>query len=364
MNPQNCALLVISYGGPEQREDVIPFIENILVGKNGKNGKNVPRERIEQAAQKYYLFDGISPVNEETRRLIAALLQKSYESGKYKSSSSFAEQSSLGEQINMLPIYWGNLYWHPMLEETITAMVAEGIQNVIVFCTVPFASPQMFCKYTESLKNAVRKTGRDDLDMEVTRLFFNHPLFVEAVADRIVETLAHLIDWENQPPSNERDQILSKLPDRETIGILFTAHSVPFVGDKDRVYRNQLEETAGLVIRTLGPGFSWELAYQSRGGGAKDSWIGPDIMDFATNDKKTVIVCPIGFMLENIELLYDLDHEFATRCDSLGVRYLRTETVGYTSKIVTMIRELIAERISPLSPRRFVGTLGIFSENH
>ncbi|MDR1958120.1 MAG: ferrochelatase [Planctomycetaceae bacterium] len=326
MEHSDCALLLVSYGGPEQMEDVFPFIQNILAGKN------VPMSRIEQAARKYELFNGVSPVNEECRGLLTAYLS-----------------SKMG-QTATIPIYWGNLYWHPLLPETLTAMARDGVRKVVAFCTVPFASPESFQKYTDAIQSAQKQTGlTGGMEIRTTRIFHDHPLFTEASALTILETFASLENNGTKIPKLEdKDSLLEKLPQPETVKLIFTAHSLPQNEDKNQIYRRQLLDTADKIAQTLNLArfhIDWELMFQSRGGGSEENWIGPDVRTVEKEDKKTLIFCPFGFMLENIELLYDLDIEVRERCEALGLHYLRTQAVGCSRPVIRMIHELTAEII-------------------
>lgn len=263
-----------------------------------------------------------------------------------------------------LPVYWGNLFWHPMLDDTIAGMAEEGIRRVIAFCTVPFGTAHSTRSYDRAIETAVKKTGVHDFTVRQTRRFYDHPLFVSTMADRLAETFAMRIDWGDElPPRNDRTAVLNRLPDAGAYFVVFTAHSVPLGDAELESYETQLKRSCSRVAELLQLdrfGIDWAVAYQSRSV-AHGSWCGPDVSELVKSlperspGKKTVVACPIGFMLENMELLCDLDVELRRLCESLGLAYDRTLPVSGHRKTIAMIRELVAELVSPLVPRRTLG---------
>jgi protoporphyrin/coproporphyrin ferrochelatase len=299
------ALLLVSFGGPERREDVIPFLEHVL------SGRNVPRERLLQVAQHYYDFDGRTPINAQNRALIAALTREFAERGPH------------------LPIYFGNRNWHPLLPDTLRQMAADGVTRALAFVTSAFSSYSGCRQYRENIEQA----GGPPVDK--LRVFYNHPKFIEAMADRCQTALASL------PGAR----------------LIFTAHSIPLSMARTSRYEEQLRESCRLVAGQLGC-VDWRLVYQSRSGPPNQPWLEPDIGDHLKQlDAKEVVIAPIGFLSDHMEVIYDLDTEARRLCHSLGIRMERAATVGVHPKFVSMIRDLVLERTEG-APRRALGDHG------
>jgi len=352
------ALLIVSYGGPEGPDEVRPFLENILCGSH------VSQEQFNAAAAKYHAIGGISPVNEECRSLIGGLL-RGVDDGLWLSCNSVEPcVDEIFAKVKELPVYWGNLFWHPLLENTIAGMADEGIRRVIAFCTVPFGTEHSTQSYSRAIDAAVKKANVPDFVVQQTRLFYDHPLFISTVADRLTETSAMHIDWKNAlPPRDDRPAIFRCLPDAASYFVVFTAHSVPVTDAEVDSYQSQLKQACSRVadlLQLAQYGIDWGIAFQSRSG-TSGLWCGPDVAEVVKTiserfpEKKNVIACPIGFMLENMELLYDLDVEMRQLCETLGLCYDRTLPVSGHRKAIAMIRELVAEVYSPLVPRRCLG---------
>ena len=359
------ALLIVSYGGPEGPEEVRPFLENVL------RGRGVSQQQLEAAAAKYNAIGGASPVNEECRSLIGGLLRDI--DAKPWSPDAVAEPSvdEIFNQVNKLPVYWGNLFWYPLLEDTIAGMAEDGIRRVIAFCTVPFDTEHSRRSYGGAIDAAVKKANtpsgtpvNQHIVVQQTRLFYNHPLFISTMADRLAETLQRRgVSGEGRAMGDEAVSESSPLASHASSLVLFTAHSVPQTDAAIESYLAQLKQACSLVAELMQfeqVGITWDIAFQSRGS-SQNLWCGPSVADFVTAmperfpDKKTVIACPIGFMLENMELLFDLDIELRQLCESLGLNYERTLPVSGHRKTIAMIRELVAEVYSPLVPRRCMG---------
>jgi len=290
------AVLLLSFGGPEKSEDVIPFLENVL------RGRNVPRERMLAVAEHYYHFGGKSPINDQARALIAAL------------------QGELATRGPRLPIYWGNRNWHPFLADTLRQMKADGVRSALAFATSIFSSYSGCRQYLEDIQRA--RTEVDGApEIQKLRTFYKHPLFIEAQADRVRESLG------NRPAQ-----------------IIFTAHSIPTSMAETSDYQKQLQESCRLVAESLGRA-DWRLVYQSRSGPASQPWLEPDIADVVRGlDRGSdVVVVPIGFVSDHMEVIYDLDYEARAIAEERGVNMLRAATVGVHPKFVRMIRELIAD---------------------
>jgi len=301
------ALLVVSFGGPEGMDDVLPFLENVL------RGRNVPRERMLQVARHYEMFGGVSPINQQNRQLIAAL------------------EKELERNGPRLPIYWGNRNWHPLLPGTVARMAEDGIKNALAFVTSAYSSYSSCRQYLENIGEAQTQVGPGAPRIEKLRAFYNHPLFIEANVDHVRAALGQL----NDPQ------------------LVFTAHSIPESMAANCDYAVQLAETGSLVARALGIGH-WQLVYQSRSGSPMQPWLGPDICDhlrrLASEGVKEVVIAPIGFVSDHMEIVYDLDFQAQNVAQEMGMTLVRAATAGTHPAFVRMIRELILERINDKVP--------------
>src|SRR6202050_5003124 len=320
------AILVVSFGGPESREDVLPFLENVL------RGRNVPRERMLIVAEHYYHFEGKSPINQQTRELIAAL------------------EAELERHAPKLSIYWGNRNWHPLLPQTLRTMQQDGMRRALGFVTSAYSSYSGCRQYREDIARAQSEVGRDAPHVEKLRQFFNHPAFIEATVERV------------------RDALQDVAADaRRNVQIVYTAHSIPISMADTSDYVKQLEEVRRLVSAELGHAGdvhkSDALVYQSRSGAPGQPWLGPDILEYLRRVKAENLASDAGlgavvFIFDHMEVLYDLDVEARQLCDSLALPMTRAKTVGVHPKFVGMIRELILERMNPELERRALGSLG------
>jgi len=314
------ALLFVSFGGPEGPDDVIPFLENVL------RGRNVPRQRMLAVAEHYYQFGGVSPINQQNRDLITAL-------GK-----------ELAEKGPQLPIYWGNRNWHPMLADTLSKMRDDDVRRALAFVTSAFSSYSGCRQYREDIIRAQQEVGDGAPQVDKLRVYFNHPNFIAATSDRVTEALAEI----------PRDR-------RASTHLLFTAHSIPIAMANGCDYVLQLNEAASLVAESV-QAASWSLVYQSRSGPPTQPWLEPDVCDFLTETSKQrscsdVVIVPIGFISDHMEVVYDLDTEARDVCCKLKLNMVRAKTVGTHPAFVSMIRELILERTEG-AKRRALGELG------
>ena len=314
------AILVISFGGPEGHEDVIPFLENVL------RGRNVPRERMLAVSEHYYHFDGKSPINQQTRELIAAL------------------KDELAQRGPKLPVYWGNRNWHPMLADTLRQMKSDGIKRALAFVTSAYSSYSGCRQYREDIARAQAEVGEGAPQVEKLRAFFNHPGFLGATEDRLTEALAQL-------PADARQKVQ----------VVYVAHSIPLSMANTSDYVKQLEEVRRLASEAVGVKND-ALVYQSRSGPPGQPWLEPDILDYLREVKEknlasAVVIAPISFISDHMEVLYDLDIEAKQLCDSLGLPMARAKTVGVHPKFISMIRELVVERTEG-AERRALGALG------
>jgi len=314
------AILVVSFGGPEKHEDVIPFLENVL------RGRNVPRERMLAVAEHYYHFDGQSPINQQTRELIAAL------------------ESELAQHGPKLPVYWGNRNWHPLLADTLRQMKNDSIKRALAFVTSAYSSYSGCRQYRENIARAQAEVGEGVPQVDKLRAFFNHPGFIEATEDRLREAFAEI-------PANAQ----------ANLQVIYVAHSIPLSMANTCDYVQQLQDVRKMVSSRLGISND-ALVYQSRSGAPGQPWLEPDILDYlrevkSKNLASAVVIAPISFISDHMEVLYDLDIEARQLCDSLQLPMARAKTAGVHPKFMAMIRELILERTSG-AERRFVGSLG------
>ncbi len=315
------AILVVSFGGPESKEEVIPFLENVL------RGRNIPRERVLTVAKHYYHFEGKSPINQETRELISAL------------------DTELEHRGPKLPIYWGNRNWHPLLPETLRKMQQDGIRRAVAFVTSAYSSYSGCRQYREDIARAQSDVGPGAPKIDKLRPFFNHPAFVEATVERVRDALHGV-------PADAL----------QNMQIVYTAHSIPLAMASTCDYVKELEEVRRLVSGGLGQKND-ALVYQSRSGAPGQPWLGPDILDYlrrvkAENLASAVVLAPIGFISDHMEVLYDLSVEARQVCDALALPMTRAKTVGVHPRFVGMIRELILERMNPGLERRALGSMG------
>ena len=315
------AILVVSFGGPESSEDVIPFLENVL------RGRNVPRERMMAVAEHYYHFGGKSPINAQTRELISAL------------------ERELAQHGPKLPVYWGNRNWHPMLADTLRRMKVDGVRQALAFVTSAYSSYSGCRQYREDISRAQSEVGPGAPKVDKLRAFFNHPGFIEATAERLRDALLEI-------PESARGNIQ----------VIYTAHSIPISMANTCDYVQQLEEVRILVSARLGIAND-ALVYQSRSGAPGQPWLEPDILDFLREVKargvaSAVVLAPISFISDHMEVLYDLDVEARELCDSLALPMARAKTVGVHPNFISMIRELILERMDSNIERRALGSLG------
>ncbi|HKZ79555.1 MAG TPA: ferrochelatase [Pyrinomonadaceae bacterium] len=318
------ALLVVSFGGPEGMDDVVPFLENVL------RGRNVPRERLLQVAKHYEMFGGISPINQQNRQLIARLKEE------------------LAANGPRLPVYWGNRNWHPRLADTVAEMAADGIKHALAFVTSAYSSYSSCRQYLENIVAAREAVGSHAPKVDKLRAFYNHPLFIQA-------NVANIRAAFEQVPESRRARA----------ALVFTAHSIPQSMARNCDYEAQLKETSSLIAATLGHK-TWALVYQSRSGPPTQPWLGPDICDYleqlSAGTTSDVMLAPIGFVSDHMEIIYDLDTEARGRCETLGLTMFRASTVGTHPLFIKMIRELILERIDSSATRRFSGSRGPTSD--
>jgi protoporphyrin/coproporphyrin ferrochelatase len=314
------AILIVSFGGPEGRDEVLPFLENVL------RGRNVPRERMLAVAEHYYHFGGVSPINAQNRALVAAL------------------EAELAQHGPKLPVYFGNRNWHPLLADTLRQMRDEGVQRALAFFTSSFSSYSGCRQYRENIAAAQAEVGENAPRVEKLRAYFNHPGFIEPMIERTAAAL-------EQIPADQRG----------ATRLAFTAHSIPSAMAANCKYETQLADACQVVAAGVGLS-NWKLVYQSRSGSPSQPWLEPDIGDhlkeLAAGGVRDVVVVPIGFISDHMEVMFDLDFEAKQLAEELGVNMVRAGTVGTHPRCVSMIRELIVERMSDAAVRPALGTLG------
>jgi ferrochelatase len=313
------ALLLVSFGGPEGMADVAPFLDHVL------RGRPVPAARRAEVASHYAHFGGVSPINAQSRALVAAL------------------EAELAAHGPPLPVYWGNRHWHPFLVDALRAMAGDGVRRALAFVTSAYASYPGCRQYLEAIERARAEVGPGAPVVDKLRTFHDHPGFVEANADRLRDALAAV------PP-----------PGRAAARVAFTAHSIPLAMAAGSDYVAQLEETCALVAAAAG-GPAWALVYQSRSGPPGQPWLEPDILEhlaaLRSEGVADVVVAPAGFVSDHMEVRYDLDVEARRRAEELGLRYVRAGTASTHPAFVRMVRELVLERMTGAPPRG-LGSLG------
>jgi ferrochelatase len=316
------ALLWLSFGGPEGFEDVMPFLENVT------RGRGVPRERLAAVAGHYERFGGVSPINRLNREAIAAV------------------EKELAAQGMRLPVYFGNRNWHPMVEDTVARMAADGVRRALVFSTSAYGGYSACRQYDEDIARARAAVGEAAPQLVKLRQFFDHPLFVGCIADAVRAARAEL------PAPGAR--------------AVFTAHSIPLRADAASGppaeggyrYSRQVAEAARLVADEVGIE-GHDVVWQSRSGPPQVPWLEPDIVDHldALNAEgvSSVVVCPIGFVSDHLEVLWDLDHEAADHARRLGMGYARAATPSGDPRFAQLVVELIRERTELTAARRLSG---------
>ncbi|WP_282202747.1 ferrochelatase [Kitasatospora fiedleri] len=322
------ALLLLSFGGPEGPEDVVPFLENVT------RGRGIPKERLAEVGKHYFLFGGVSPINEQNRDLLAALRKD------------FADHGL------DLPVYWGNRNWAPYLVDALREIADDGHRRVLVLATSAYAGYSGCRQYRENLADALARLaaeGRPELTVDKLRHFYNHPGFVEPMVDATLAALAEL-------PEAVRDGAR----------LAFTTHSIPTAmaetsgapddparGTPGGAYVAQHLEVARLVAaavagRTGVADRPWQLVYQSRSGAPHTPWLEPDVCDHLAAEHAdgaaAVVMVPIGFVSDHMEVKYDLDTEAVAKAAELGLPIARTATVGADPRFAAAVRDLVLER--------------------
>ncbi len=310
------AILLVSFGGPEAPEDIVPFLENVT------RGRGIPRERLEQVGAHYHLFGGRSPINDQCRELLAAL------------------RPALADAGVDLPVYWGNRNWAPMLQDTVQQMADDGIRHASAFVTSATSSHSGCRQYRENILAACEAVdGAPSIDK--IRQYYDHPGFIEPMVDNVRAALSTV-------PQGSR--------------LVFTAHSIPTSMASTSDYEAQLREASRLIAAAVEHD-TWDLVWQSRSGPPQVPWLAPDINDhlgeLATDGSAPgVVIVPVGFISDHMEVMYDLDSQAAATAERLGLPFARAATVGVDPRFVSAIVELIEERRSD-APKRALGRLEV-----
>lgn len=318
------ALLLLSFGGPEGPDDVVPFLRNVT------HGRDIPEERLKEVGKHYFLFGGVSPINEQNRTLLAAL------------------RADFSEHGVDLPVYWGNRNWAPYLTDTLRQMAVDGRRRIAVLATSAYASYSGCRQYRENLADALATLADEGLELprvDKLRHYFNHPGFVRPMIDGVLASLAGL-------PQDVR----------AGAHLAFTTHSVPEAaadtsgpaeahGDGGAYVAEHLDVArliAGTVREETGVDHPWQLVYQSRSGAPHIPWLEPDICDHLEKlhgeGVPAVVMAPIGFVSDHMEVLYDLDTEATAKAAELGLPVRRSATVGADPRFAAAVRDLLLER--------------------
>jgi protoporphyrin/coproporphyrin ferrochelatase len=310
------ALLLVSFGGPEKPEDVLPFLENVT------RGRGIPRERLEEVGEHYHLFGGRSPINDQNRDFIRAV-----------------EEDLASSGID-LPVYWGNRNWDPYLADTLRQMREDGITRAACLLTSAYSSYSGCRQYRENLAAAVEEAGEGVPRLDRLRHYFNHPGFVEPMVDATLTALADLGDAA-----------------RRDAHVLFVTHSIPTAmndssgpdgGAYVAQHRSVADEVSERVRQETGHRYPGELVFCSRSGPPHVPWLEPDVNDrieeLAEQGAGGVVVVPIGFVSDHMEVIYDLDTEARATAEKVGVEFARAATAGVDPRFVSMVRDLLLER--------------------
>ena len=304
------AVLLISFGGPQGPDDIRPFLANVL------RGRRIPPERIEEVAHHYELFGGVSPITALTMQQAAGL------------------RSRLETSAHGLPVYVGMRNWTPFLADTLAEMSRDGVRHALGFILAAQKSYSSCGQYKQNVldaRMALRDAGLADVDVTYVPNWHAHHRFIEANAQHVREAMATL-------PAG--------LASRARL--VFTAHSIPLPSAEASQYREQLQESARLVAEHLGH-TDWVLVYQSRSGRPGDPWLGPDICDYLREARaeglEAAVLCPIGFVCDHVEVLYDLDYEAAAVCRDVGLEMRRAETVNDDPLFLDMMDDIVERRM-------------------
>jgi ferrochelatase len=315
------AVLVLSFGGPEGPEQVRPFLENVT------RGRGIPPERLDEVAEHYLHFGGVSPINGINRQVIEGL------------------RAELAERGRDLPVYFGNRNWEPYVEDTVSIMRDNGIQRAAVFTTSAWGGYSSCTQYVEDIARGRRAAGQSAPDLIKMRHYFDHPLFVEIFADGIAAA---------------RESLPYEL--RADARLVFTAHSIPVAADDrhgPRLYSRQVAYAARLVAAAAGVA-DYDQVWQSRSGPPRIPWLAPDVSEhlaaLQNRGTKAVIFCPVGFVADHIEVVWDLDTELAEQAKEAGIAFVRSATPNTDRRYAALAADLVDELADGRAPVRVIGT--------
>jgi len=298
------AVLLIGFGGPTRREEIRPFLDNIL------RGRPIPKERYEEVVHHYEVMGGRSPYNEHTMRQADAL------------------RARLRRDGIDIPVVVGMRNWEPYLIDTMRDLASRGTRRILGFILAAHRCEASWERYQVAADDAREKIGTDAPHLEYPEPWHAHPKFIEAVAERVSEAFARL------------DQSEAKRAE-----LIFTAHSIPVPMDSASGYADQIRESAAAVASRLGRD-SWTLAFQSRSGAPRDPWLEPDIAAaIRTLDGRLAVVMPIGFLCDHVEVLYDLDVEAAKTARECGAKMVRAGTVADHPAFIDMIAGIVRDHL-------------------
>jgi protoporphyrin/coproporphyrin ferrochelatase len=337
------AVFFISFGGPEKREDVRPFLEIVT------HGRRIPPERIDEVAHHYEVIGGKSPINEITNRQAEAL-RKLLDEPPHPSLSPKGERV----QGEGLPVYVGNRNWHPFLEDTLRKMAADGIRHTVGFVTAAHRTEASWSRYVNAVEAARQKVGPEAPTVTYNAPWFDHPLFIEAICERIKEVRGseEARKQGSDPLASSPSSFLARC------SWVFTAHSIPTPMAEESRYVQELEATAGLVCARFGVQ-KWKLAYTSRSGAPTDAWLEPDVCDEiraqAKQGVRDILAIPIGFVADHVEVLFDLDVEARQAAQEAGVTLHRAQTVSDHPLFIRMIADVIKKAVFPQLPSPLAG---------
>src|SRR6201996_6233144 len=314
------AVLLLSFGGPEGPDQVRPFLENVT------RGRNVPPERLDEVAEHYLYFGGVSPINGINGALCAQL------------------RADLVQRVLDLPVYFGNRNWEPYVEDTVATMRDNGIQRAAVFTTSAWSGYSSCTQYVEDIARARRAAGPDAPELVKLRPYFDHPGFVQIFADTIGAAGGALAAELFTDPR-----------------VVFTAHSIPVAADQrcgPQLYSRQVAYAARLVAAAAGYR-DFDLVWQARSGPPQVPWLEPEVADhlsaLAATGTKAVIVCPIGFVADHIEVVWDLDQELRSQAEATGVVLTRAATPNADPRFAHLAADLIDELRQGRAPARVTG---------
>lgn len=336
------ALVLASFGGPEGQDDVIPFLRNVT------RGRGIPDERLEEVAHHYRHFGGISPINAHNRELKTAL------------------EAELARRGIDLPVYWGNRNWAPYLDDAFTAATDDGHSTLLVLATSAYSSYSSDRQYREDIARAITDAGLEDrVTADKVRLYFDHPGFVQPFQEGVDAAVAGFL---------EQGVAASD------IHVLFSTHSIP-TADAERsgprdidwgeggAYVAQHRAVAAHIIENVaavtgGTTVPWQLVFQSRSGPPTQPWLEPDINDVIAElpaaGAKAVVIVPLGFVSDHMEVMWDLDTEAMESAAEAGLLATRTQTPGVHPAFVAGLVDLVIERVegTPASERPHLTDLG------